>query len=161
MTTQIQITDIVKDVYTDTHGNREYPQRFVALDDDVVVGAADSVEELPADVIHCCGQAGVDVPESVMVWDQGQIPSPIDIATLDKNLVADITGEDGFHAFQAEYEGATVENQCYHIAFNADAGRGGIVFVGSGSSGSGETFWTDAESPDEVLSRFLADDMRP
>ncbi len=85
--------------------------------------------------------------------------TPIDIATLDKNLVADIAGEDGFKAFQAEYEGATVENQRYHIAFNADSGRGGIVFVGSGSSG--ETFWTDAESPAEVLSRFLADDMRP
>ncbi len=74
-------------------------------------------------------------------------------------LVAAIAGEEGFQAFRAEYEGATVENQCYHIAFNADAGRGGIVFVGSGSSG--ETFWTDAESPDEVLSRFLSDDMRP
>ena len=83
----------------------------------------------------------------------------IDITTLNPALVADIAGEEGFQAFRAEYEGATVENQCYHIAFNADAGRGGIVFVGSGSSG--ETFWTDAESPDEVLSRFLSDDMQP
>lgn len=83
----------------------------------------------------------------------------IDITSLDRNLVADIAGEEGFEAFQAEYPEATVENQCYHIAYNADAGRGGIVFVGSGSSG--ETAWTDAESPEEVLARFLSDDMRP
>ena len=82
----------------------------------------------------------------------------IDITTLDPALSADIAGEEGFQAYEAEYEGATVENQCYHIAFHQEAGRGGIVFVGSGSSG--ETFWTDAQSPDEVLSRFLSDDMR-
>lgn len=83
---------------------------------------------------------------------------PIDITTLDPALVADIAGEDGFQAFEADHQGATVANQCYHVAFNAEASRGGIVFVGSGSSG--DTHWTDAETPEEVLSRFLADDMR-
>ncbi len=83
----------------------------------------------------------------------------IDISTLDPALVADIAGEEGFEAFQAEYPSATVSNQCYHIAFSSDAGRGGVVFVGSGSSG--ETAWTDAESPEEVLERFLSDGMRP
>ncbi len=159
MTTPIDITGIVKDVCTDTHGNREYSQRFIAWANDVVVGASESVEGIQADVIHCCGQAGIDVPASVLVWDQGQTLSPIDISTLDPALVADIAGEEGFQAFEAEYPGATVANQCYHIAFNADAGRGGIVFVGSGSSG--ETAWTDAESPEEVLARFLSDDMSP
>lgn len=83
----------------------------------------------------------------------------IDITTLNPSLAADIAGEEGFQAFEAEYPGATVANQRYHIAFSEEAGRGGIVFEGSGSSG--ETFWTDAESPDEVLARFLSDDMRP
>lgn len=69
----IQITDIIKDAYTDTHGNREYPQRFIAWADDVVVGAAESVEELSTDVIHCCEQAGIEVPASVLVWDQGPV----------------------------------------------------------------------------------------
>lgn len=79
MATQIDITDIVKNVHTDTHGNREYPQRFIAWTDGVVVGAAESIEGIQADVIHCCRQAGIEVPASILVWDQGQTPSPIDI----------------------------------------------------------------------------------
>ncbi len=85
--------------------------------------------------------------------------TPIDITTLDPALASDIAGDEGFQAYEAEYPDATVSNQCYHIAFNQESGRGGIVFVGSGSSGV--THWTDAESPAEVLSRFLSDDMRP
>ncbi len=83
----------------------------------------------------------------------------IDIAALDANLLAEIAGEeDSYEAFEAPYEGATVANQAYHIVFSKDHNRGGIVFVGSGSSGS--TAWTDASSPDEVLARFVEDDMR-
>ena len=81
----------------------------------------------------------------------------INMTDLDKNLIADINGATGYTAHEFAYEGATVSNQCWHIAHNADDCRGGIVFVGSGSSG--ETFWTDAATPDEVLSRFLADEM--
>lgn len=80
----------------------------------------------------------------------------IQIAELDVNLMADI-GLLGWQAFQADYEGATVSNQCYHIVFNALEQRGGIVFVGSGSSG--RTHWTDADSAQEVLDRFLSDEM--
>lgn len=77
---------------------------------------------------------------------------------LDRNLKADIdTPEPGWKFFTAPYEAATVPNQCYQIVYNADAQRGGIVFVGSGSSGL--THWTDAATPEEVLTRFLADDM--
>lgn len=83
----------------------------------------------------------------------------IDINTIDANLVADLAGATGYEAFEADYDGATVSNQCYHIVYNADDQRGGIVFVGSGSNG--ETHWTDAASAEEVLSRLLADDMRP
>lgn len=61
-------------------------------------------------------------------------------------------------AWEAPYEAATVSNQRYQIIHHADARRGGIVFVGSGSSGT--TSWTDAATPDEVFERFLADDMR-
>ena len=82
----------------------------------------------------------------------------INLTDLDTNLLAEIAGEESsYEAFEAEYEGATVSNQCYHIVFAKDYNRGGIVFVGSGSSGATE--WTDANSPEDVLARFVADEM--
>jgi len=71
----------------------------------------------------------------------------------------DDTDPSEWTAWEAPYEGATVSNQCYQIVHHAEAQRGGIVFVGSGSSGL--TSWTDAATPDEVYDRHLADDMRP
>lgn len=82
----------------------------------------------------------------------------IEITDLDKNLIADLEGSTaGFEAFEADDPEATVSNQAYHIVFSADARRGGIVFVGSGSSGA--TSWTDAATAQEALDRYLADDM--
>lgn len=82
----------------------------------------------------------------------------IDITTLDRNLLADLDGDiDGYLAYEADYAQATVSNDCYHIVYNADACRGGIVFVGSGSDG--RTSWTDAKTPEEVLARFERDEM--
>lgn len=83
----------------------------------------------------------------------------IDITHIDANLLADLAGENlaDYAAYMAVDATATVSNQCYHIVFNAGAQRGGIVFVGSGSNGI--TSWTDATSPDEVLARYLADEM--
>ena len=83
----------------------------------------------------------------------------IDIRTLDTNLLADMAGENlsDYAAYEADDATATVSNQSYHIVFHAGARRGGIVFVGSGSNGV--TSWTDAASPDEVLERYLADEM--
>ena len=83
----------------------------------------------------------------------------IDIRTIDTNLLADLAGENltDYAAYEADDATATVSNQCYHIVFRAAARRGGIVFVGSGSNGG--TSWTDASGPDEVLARYLADEM--
>ncbi|WP_418115804.1 hypothetical protein Q9265_23065 (plasmid) [Xanthomonas oryzae pv. oryzae] len=84
----------------------------------------------------------------------------IDLSDVDANLIADLAGDvAGFEAFEADYLDATVSNQCYHIVYNDDIRRGGIVFVGSGSGGS--TFWTDAKSADDVLARCLADELSP
>ncbi|CFU00841.1 Uncharacterised protein [Burkholderia pseudomallei] len=82
----------------------------------------------------------------------------INLSDIDASLLADL-GDDtaGFEAFEADHPNATVSNQGYHIVYNADAGRGGIVFVGSGSSGN--TAWTDAASADDVLARWLADEL--
>lgn len=44
------------------------------------------------------------------------------------------------------------------IVHHAEAQRGGVVYVGSGSSGI--TSWTDAATPAEVLIRYWRDDMR-
>lgn len=82
----------------------------------------------------------------------------IELSTVDANLLAEIAGEEAaFEAFEAPFEGATVSNQAWHIVFAKDANRGGIVLVGSGSSGATE--WTDAASPEEVLARMIADEM--
>lgn len=82
----------------------------------------------------------------------------IDFADLDHNLRADIDAPAAeFTAWEVDPEDKTVSNQCYHIVHHAGARRGGIVFVGSGSSGM--TAWTDADTPQEVLERFLADEM--
>lgn len=73
----------------------------------------------------------------------------IEITSLDKNLLADLDGQtDGW---EAHHIGD------YHVAFSPDAGRGGAVYVGSGSSGY--TAWTDASSADEVADRFARDEM--
>jgi hypothetical protein len=83
----------------------------------------------------------------------------IDLAELDPALLADLGGDtEGWEAFEAPFDGANVGNQAYHVVFHPDYERGGIVFVGSGASGL--TSWTDAASPEEVLARFLGDDMR-
>ncbi|MGL0786510.1 hypothetical protein [Xanthomonas translucens] len=84
----------------------------------------------------------------------------INITTVDANLLADLDGNAaGYTAYQADYEQATVSNQCYHIVYNADDGYGGIVFVGSGSNGV--TSWTSASSAEDVLGRFERDEMTP
>lgn len=83
----------------------------------------------------------------------------LDIAQIDRNLLTDLDDDaTGWDLYEAEYEGATVSNQRYQVVFSADAGRAGIVFCGSGSSG--QTSWTDAASPDEAMHLFHADEMR-
>lgn len=86
--------------------------------------------------------------------------APIDLAELDATLDREARPTDAsdWTAWEAEYAGATVSNQTWHIVHSASIQRGGIVLVGSGSSGA--TMWTDAETPGEVLARMLADDLR-
>jgi hypothetical protein len=82
----------------------------------------------------------------------------IEISELDPALLADLNGDfEGWQAFEVPFEGATVSNQAYHVVWHPAYQRGGIVFVGSGSSGL--TVWTDAASPEEVLGRLLADNI--
>lgn len=84
----------------------------------------------------------------------------IDISEIDGSLLEDIDcNTKGWALYEAPYDAATVSNQRYQIVFHEVAGRAGIVFCGSGCSGS--THWTDANSPEEVFKRFVADDMRP
>lgn len=83
---------------------------------------------------------------------------PIDISALDQNLLNDMAGElDGAAAYKANYPNATVGNQCYHIVYYDNIGRGGIVLAGSGSSGL--TSWTDADGPEDVLRRYINSEM--
>jgi hypothetical protein len=82
----------------------------------------------------------------------------IEISELDPALLADLNGDfEGWQAFEVPFEGATYSNQAYHVVFHPEYERGGIVFVGAGASGL--TGWTDAVSPEEVVARFLNDNM--
>ncbi len=81
---------------------------------------------------------------------------PVD--TIDPALLTDIDGDTtGTKLFTADYDRATVANQHYQIAYKADAGRAGIVFVGSGSGGL--TSWTDCISAEDAFSRFIRGEM--
>ena len=84
----------------------------------------------------------------------------ISIADIDPNLAADLDSPASeFTAWTALYnpDAEFDTGNRYHIVHHAGAQRGGIVMVGSGSSG--RTEWTDAATPDEVLERELADNM--
>lgn len=79
---------------------------------------------------------------------------------LDSNLVSDITGEPGYEFYSAaEFDGAYRTGGEIQVAYSADAGRAGLVYVGSGSSG--HTFWTDCSSAEDALRRFLDDALSP
>ncbi|WP_334151632.1 hypothetical protein [Hyphomicrobium sp.] len=88
--------------------------------------------------------------------------SPLSIADLDHNLRAEIEDtptseltawEHGF----ADRDGLIDGLRSLHIVHSAEHRRGGVVLVGSGSSG--QTVWTDAATPEEVLQRYLDDEM--
>ncbi len=77
---------------------------------------------------------------------------------LDSALVNDIAGETGFEFHALPFDGATVSNQEWHVAWHPAYQRAGVVFVGSGSSG--QTIWTDATSPDDAVRRVVDDEVR-
>lgn len=76
---------------------------------------------------------------------------------LDPNLATELDAPNAACFFAAEYEGGFRTGNGVQIAYYADAGRAGLVYVGSGSSGM--TAWTDCASADDALRRFLDDDM--
>lgn len=83
--------------------------------------------------------------------------------TLDntsRNLTDDIGADlSGWTVHEFEAPGSTVSNQAWQVVYCADAGRAGLVFVGSGSSG--HTLWTDADSAEDAYNRMLADALSP
>lgn len=87
----------------------------------------------------------------------------IDIADIDHNLRTDMDAPaaewTAWGYVHMTPDGYVDGNRRLHILHHAEAQRGGIVMVGSGASGV--TDWTDAATPDEVLERYLTDDMRP
>jgi hypothetical protein len=77
---------------------------------------------------------------------------------ISPSLADEIGGpSDGWQAWEAPSTVATSPNQRYQIVHNAQFYRGGIVFGGSGSSGV--TMWTDASTPEDVLARYLSDNI--
>jgi hypothetical protein len=78
----------------------------------------------------------------------------IDICDIDENLLKHLSR--GWKLYKAPYEKATNPNQYWQIIYNDEEKRGGIVFCGSGASGV--TDWTDADSPEDVLERYMSED---
>ena len=90
-------------------------------------------------------------------------PVPVTTENTNDNLLAEI-GDDlagwtvGNIAVMKD-DGFRDGNKAWQVAFNADAGRAGMVFTGSGSNG--ETYWTDATSIEDAYQRLLDDDLSP
>lgn len=80
--------------------------------------------------------------------------SPLSIEDLDHNLRTDIDSPTSdWTAWEHVFDG----QRSLHVVHHAEFRRGGVVLVGSGSSG--QTVWTDAATPEEVLQRYLDDEM--
>ena len=84
----------------------------------------------------------------------------IELERLYSNLADDIAGDTstGWTLHELPYAAATVSNQCWQVLWHENYRRAGIVFVGSGSSGT--TYWTDASSPEDAVRRVVEDDIR-
>jgi hypothetical protein len=57
-----------------------------------------------------------------------------------------------------EFNGEFRTGSGLQIAYYADHHRAGIVYVGSGASGV--TVWTDCDSPEDALRRYLEDEIQ-
>lgn len=66
----MKATEIQREVLADCHGRREYEERYLAFDGDTVVGSANTLDALAAEVHRVCREAGVNPPDSITVWDQ-------------------------------------------------------------------------------------------
>lgn len=89
--------------------------------------------------------------------------SSISITEIDSNLRAEMDAPASEwtaweHVLMRD-DGFVDGNRRLHILHHAGGQRGGIVLVGSGSSGL--TLWTDAVTPDEALRRYLDDEVSP
>lgn len=90
-------------------------------------------------------------------------PAPVTAENTDANLHAEI-GNDlsgwvvGDIAVMQD-DGFRDGNKACQVVFNADHGRAGLVFTGSGSSG--HTLWTDATSIEDAYQRLLDDNLSP
>lgn len=80
----------------------------------------------------------------------------IDIA-LRNDLDAPVAEFTAWEHVMLRPDGYVNDLNSLHVVHHKGARRGGVVLVGSGSSGL--TAWTDAATPEEVLRRYLADDM--
>lgn len=83
----------------------------------------------------------------------------LDISGLDTNLADDVASEsmDGYALYwAAEFDDGFRTGNGMQVLYAA--GRAGLVYCGSGSSGM--TSWTDCSSAEDALRRYLDDDMR-
>ena len=68
----MNVTEISKESWTDTRGERLYSERFIVVTDAYVIGAGDTVEQALFDAKRECFLAGIPEPETVEIWDQGE-----------------------------------------------------------------------------------------
>lgn len=86
---------------------------------------------------------------------------PIALDDLHQSLLADIErrGLVGVEGWEADLAEPLAPDQHFHIAWQPETGRAGILLVGGGSSG--ETHWTVASSPADAVFRLLNDTQEP
>lgn len=86
----------------------------------------------------------------------------MDMSDLDANLANDLreVGEttEGYALYGDREHAGDAPGAELQILWHEEAGRAGIVYTGSGSSGL--TTWTDASSPEDALRRYVEDDIQ-
>ena len=82
----------------------------------------------------------------------------LDVDDLDETLRGELEEPEIFEVCAAaELNGGFRTGQLTNIAYCDKTGRAGLIFVGSGSSGV--SVWTDADSAQDALLRYLTDDI--
>ena len=82
----------------------------------------------------------------------------LDADDLDETLRGELEEPEEFEVCAAaELKGGFRTGQLTHVAYCDKTGRAGLIHVGSGSCGV--SVWTDADSAEDALRRYMTDDI--
>ena len=121
-----------------------------------------AIFESVTDMVNSIKDCGYDIPEDGLKYGIDYEPIeilPLDDAAMDWNLRQE-TAQSSDAEWELYYntdQAGNAPGAELQIAFSGPFARAGIIYTGSGSSGV--IHWTDADSPEEALYRYLTDNM--